>query len=623
MKKIILGTAGHIDHGKSSVVKALTGIDPDRLKEEKERGITIDLGFANIKYSDLIVGIVDVPGHERLIKNMLAGIGGIDMVMLVVAADEGVMPQTKEHLAICNLLQIKSGLIALNKADLVDEETLELATEDIKEAVKGTFLENVEIIPVSAKTGFNIDVLKEKIRELALLVEEKSTGGIFRMPIDRVFTLKGFGTVVTGTVLSGKINVESSVEILPAGITSKIRGLQSHGQQLREAFAGQRVGINLQGVSKEDIKRGDIVTIPDRLKPSSFIEVKIKLLRDVKPLKNGTLIHFYLTTSETVGKLKLFNKPEVLPDEEVFAYIKLQEPVVAMAGDKFVIRRFSPLETIGGGIILDPEPPRKKRDIEPEHLETLFSGTLYEKIEVKIKRKTLNGISIPELEGWINHDTIQIKTAIEKLLEKGRIIGAENHFFHIDSFNAFKTSLLNLLKEFHATNPFKEGLPKEELKVKLSLDRFPKVLMLLPHIEEVLIKGNTLKLKSMHKEAIDPMLEEKIIKELQKEFQPPFKDELAKILSIPEAKLTDILKIIAKEGKIVRINDSLYLPIENYKKMIDLLKDFFSKKNEMTVSEFRTLLNTTRKYAIAFLEHLDSQKITLRVGEIRKMVKRG
>lgn len=623
MKKVILGTAGHIDHGKSSIVKALTGIDPDRLKEEKERGITIDLGFAYLVYPDVIIGIVDVPGHERLIRNMLAGVGGIDIVLLVVASDEGVMPQTKEHLAICNLLQIKSGLIVLNKVDLVDEETVELAKEDIKDAVKGTFLENAEIIPVSAKTGYNIDLLKEKIRELALLVEEKSSGGIFRMPIDRVFTLKGFGTVVTGTVLSGKVTVDSTVEILPSGITSKIRGLQSHGQQLKEAFAGQRVGINLQGVSKEEIKRGDVVTIPGKLRLSSFIEVKLKLLKDAKPLKSGMPIHFYLATSETVGKLKLFNKTEVLPDEEAFAYIKLQEPVVAMAGDRFILRRFSPLETIGGGIVIDPEPPRRKRDIELAHLETLSSGTLYEKVETKIKRRGFNGMSIFELEGWINSDIIQIKTVLDELVKKRRIINVENHFFHIDVFNNFKTSLLNLLKEFHATNPFKEGLPKEELKAKLSVDRFPQILMLLPYIEDVTIEGNTVKLRSINREKIDPLLEEKIMRELQREFQPPFKEELAHTLSISESELTDILKIIAKEGKIVRINDSLYLPVENYNKMINLIKEFFSKKNEMTVSEFRTLLNTTRKYAIAYLEHLDSQKITLRVGEVRKLVKRG
>ncbi|GAQ95195.1 selenocysteine-specific elongation factor [Thermodesulfovibrio aggregans] len=623
MKKVVLGTAGHIDHGKSAIVKALTGIDPDRLKEEKERGITIDLGFANIKYPDLIVGIVDVPGHERLIRNMLAGVGGIDIVMLVVAADEGVMPQTKEHMAICDLLQIKSGLIALNKVDLVDEETLEFAKEDIKEAVKGTFLENAQIIPISAKTGYNIELLKEKIRELALSVKEKSTGGIFRMPIDRVFTLKGFGTVVTGTVLSGKISVDSPVEIIPAGISSKIRGLQSHGQKLEEAYAGQRVGINLHGVSREEIKRGDVVTVPQKLKPTNFLEVRIKLLKDIKPLKDGSPIHFYLTTSETVGKIKLFNKSEILPQEEAFAYVKLQKPIVAMAQDKFILRRFSPLETIGGGVVLDPQPPLKKKDRTLEHLEVLSNGSLTEKIEIKIKRKAFAGMSISELEGWINEDIKDIRKAVDELTEKGKIIKAEDHLFHIEVFNTFKLSVLNFLREFHRENPFKDGLPKEELKTKLALDRSLEVLKLLPHIGEISLEGNKIKLKSATTEEIDPSLEEKIIKELKKDFQPPLLEDLAQILSISQSKLADILKIITKKGKIVRINDSLYLTAENYVKMLELVKEFFSKKNEMTVSEFRTLLNTTRRYAIAYLEHLDSQKITLRIGDIRKMVKRG
>lgn len=622
MKKVILGTAGHIDHGKSALVKALTGIDPDRLKEEKERGITIDLGFANIKYPALIVGIIDVPGHERLIKNMLAGVGGIDIVMLVVAADEGVMPQTKEHLAICDLLKIKSGLIALNKADLVDEETIELAKEDIKNLVKGKFLGNAEIVPVSAITGYNIELLKEKIMQIALSVKEKSTGGIFRMPIDRVFTLKGFGTVVTGTVLSGRVSVDSSVEILPTGITSRARGLQSHGEPLKEAFAGQRVGINLQGVSKEEIKRGDVVTIPHKLKSTYYIEVEIKLLKDATVLKNSAPIHFYLTTAETTGKIKFFDKTELHPEEKAYAYIKLQEPVVAMAGDRFIVRRLSPLETIGGGIVLDPDPPRKKKEIKIEQLEALSAGELFDKIEIKIKRRGFKGISIAELEGWINVDTEDIETAVHKLLDKNKIVKAENHLFHVDIFNEFRSSLLSLLKEFHTNNPFKEGLPKEELKNKLSLEKSSQILMLLPFIQEISIESNTIKLKSAFKEEIDHAMEEKIIKELQKEFQPPFKDELAQALSIPESELTDILKIIAKSGKIFRINDSLYLPSGTYKKMLELLRDFFSKKNEMTVSEFRTLLNTTRRYAIAFLEHLDSQKITIRVGEIRKLVKR-
>lgn len=624
MKKVILGTAGHIDHGKSSVVKALTGIDPDRLKEEKERGITIDLGFASIVYPDIVVGIVDVPGHERLIKNMLAGVGGIDIVMLVVAADEGVMPQTKEHLAICDLLKIKSGLIVLNKADLVDGEMLELAKEDIKDAVKGTFLENAEIIPVSAKTGFNIEFLKDKIRQLALNVEEKSSQGIFRMPIDRVFILKGFGTVVTGTVLSGKISVDASVEILPSGINSKVRGLQSHGQPLKEAVAGQRVGINLQGVSKEELKRGDIVTLPSRLKPTYFLEVRIELLKDATVLKNNAPIHFYLTTSETVGKVKLFDRNELLPGESCYAHIKLQDPVIAMAGDRFVIRRFSPLETLGGGVILDPEPLKKRRDIKIEDLELLDKGQIHQKIEVKLKRKGLKGFTRTEAEGWINADINQIHGAISKLLKDGKAIEVEKRVFHIDIFKEFKSKVIELLNEFHKNNPYKEGLPKEELKDMLSMEKNPEIMMLLPYIAEIAIEGSLVKLKSHAQEKIDQSLKEKIINEIgTRLFQPPFKDELAQMLSISEQKLGDILKIIAKSGEIVRINDSLYLTRENYEKMLALLKDFFSKKQEMTVSEFRTLLNTTRKYAMSYLEALDSQKITIRVGEVRKLVKRG
>lgn len=624
MKKVILGTAGHIDHGKSSVVKALTGIDPDRLKEEKERGITIDLGFANIVYPDVIVGIVDVPGHERLIKNMLAGVGGMDMVMLVVAADEGVMPQTKEHLAICDLLKIKSGLIALNKSDLVDEETLELAMEDVKESVKGTFLEQAEIIPVSAKSGYNIELLKEKIRQLAFKVSEKSNKGLFRMPIDRVFTLKGFGTVVTGTVLSGKVSVDSAVEILPSGYKSKIRGLQSHGQAQKEVFAGQRVGINLQGISKDDLKRGDIVTIPEKLKPTSYVEVKIQLLKEATPLKNNAPIHFYLTTSETVGKLKLIGKDEVLPGQEAFAHIKLQNPIVAMTKDRFIIRRFSPLETLGGGVVLDPEPLRRKKDIVLEDLEILYSGELADCIEVKIRRKGMKGVPLDEIEGWINVDLEEIQKAIDKLLGKQKVVKVNNHLFHIDVFKSFKNSLINLLTEFHRLNPLKEGLPKEELKVKLGLERFPEILLLLSKVDEVSIEGNIVKLKAASKEEVDPKLERNIISEIgQKQFQPPFKEELAKNLNIPETKLGDILKILTKQGKLIRINDALYITKENYEKMLNLLRDFFSKKQDMTVSEFRTMLNTTRRYAIDYLEYLDSNKITLRIGETRKLVKRG
>ena len=624
MKRVILGTAGHIDHGKSSLVKALTGIDPDRWKEEKERGITLDLGFANIRYPDVVIGIIDVPGHEKLIKNMLAGVGGIDIVMLVVAADEGVMPQTKEHLAICDLLQIKSGIIALNKVDLVDEETLELVKEYIKEAVKGTFLQEAEIIPVSAKTSYNIELLGEKIRQKALTITEKSYRGIFRMPIDRVFTLKGFGTVVTGTVLSGKISVDEVVEILPSGLNSKIRGLQSYGEPKKEVFAGQRVGINLQGISKEDLKRGDVVTVPERLKLTSYIEVKLKLLKDATPLKNNAPVHFYLATTETVGRVKLIGKSELKPTEEAFAHIKLQEPIVAMAKDRFIIRRFSPLETLGGGVILDTEPSRKRKDVIMEDLETLYSGSLTDILEVKIRRMGMKGIKINEIEGWISADLDQIKKSIDTLLGSKKIIKVQDYLFHSRFYESFKKSLIDLLTDFHTKNPLKEGLPKEELKSKLKLENYSPLFLLLSKIDEISMEGNLIKLKKATQENIDPQIERQILSEFtSKDFQPPYREELAKNLKIPEHKLSDLLKILVKNGKLVRIKDNLYLTTDKYEKMLALLKEFFTKKPEMTVSEFRTMLNTTRRYALDFLEHLDSNKITLRVGEVRKLLKRG
>ena len=326
MHYVILGTAGHIDHGKSALVKALTGIDPDRLKEEKERGITIDLGFADLVYPDgLTAGIVDVPGHERLVRNMLAGAGGIDIVILVIAADEGIMPQSREHLSICNLLKIKSGLIVITKADLVEDDWIKLVSEEVKDFVKGTFLEGADIIPVSSKTGKNIELLKEKIRDVALAVKPKLTKGLFRLPIDRVFTLKGFGTVVTGTAISGSISVDDPVEVLPANINSKVRGLHSHGKSIKTAYAGQRVAINVSGVEKESLKRGDVVVVPGRFSPAKAVDAKIELLKDSPVLKNRSLVHFHSGTSETIARVILYSLEEIKPGEGCYCQLRLHD----------------------------------------------------------------------------------------------------------------------------------------------------------------------------------------------------------------------------------------------------------------------------------------------------------
>lgn len=623
VKSVILGTAGHIDHGKSSLVKALTGIDPDRLKEEKERGITIDLGFANLAFPDgLTVGIVDVPGHERLIKNMLAGAGGIDIVLMVIAADEGIMPQSKEHLSICELLKIKSGLVAVTKADLVEKEWLDLIIEEIKNFVKGTFLEGSEIIPVSSKTGYNIDLLKNKIREIAQTVKPKMIDGLFRLPIDRVFTLKGFGTVVTGTAISGKITINSTVEILPSQIVSKVRGLQSHGKSTEVAYAGQRIGINLQGVEKESVKRGDVVVTANRFVPTTFIDAKLDILKDAPDVKSRSLVHFYSGTSETIARLILYEREVIRPGESCYCQLRLNDPIVVLSGDRFIIRRFSPLETIGGGEILDPHPLKRKKKEGIFDLEILEKGSLKEKIEVKIKKSSFNGCLVSDVEGWIQANIPDIRDSIDALLKEGRIIRKGSLLFHKDCLSSFKEAVISILTDYHRNNPLKSGMPKEELRARFSIntDSFSELLSLL---ENVTIEKDILRLRDykVSTRLIEESIKEKVISILERSgFQPPLRGDLANMLSIDEKEVTDILRLLAKEGIIVRINDSVYLSKTNYEKMIEFLKRFFSKKAEMSVAEFRDMLNTSRKYALPILEYLDSNKITLRVGDMRKLM---
>jgi len=624
MRYVILGTAGHIDHGKSTLVHALTGIDPDRLKEEKDRGITIDLGFAYLTYPDgLKVGIVDVPGHERLIKNMLAGAGGIDIVLLVIAADEGIMPQSKEHLAICNLLRIKKGLIALTKSDLVEKDWLTLVTEDIKNFVKGTFLENAEIIPVSAKTGDNLELLKERIRDIALNIEPKPVKGIFRLPVDRVFTLKGFGTVVTGTAVSGSISVDAFVEVLPKGIKTKVRGLHSHGEQLKTAYAGQRVAINLQGVEKEEVKRGDVLTIPDKIKPTFTIDAVIELLNDIPALKNKSLVHFHTGTSEVIGRIIIYDKEELKAGESAYCQFRFQEPVTVMAGDRFIIRRFSPLLTMGGGEILDPVPRYRKRQEGYEDLKILEKGSLEEKLSMRIFNNGVKGITLSALEGWIKAELPDIDAAIKSLIRKGEVIEIENSFLHRKVFDALSQKMLSTIESFHKENPLRAGMLKEDLRgiVKLLDQRIFE--NLLASIKEIEVEKEIIRLKTFKISLGEDrkLIKDRILKILEDSAsQPPFKEELLKMISVNTKELDELLKIMTSEGNIVRINDSLYLSAKNYTKMIDSLKAFFKTKTEMTVGEFRDILGTSRKYALPFLEYLDSHKITLRVGDKRKLL---
>lgn len=625
-KNVILGTAGHIDHGKSSLVKALTGVDPDRLKEEKERGITIDLGFANLSYPDgLTVGIVDVPGHERLIKNMLAGAGGIDIVAMVIAADEGIMPQSREHLAICELLKIKSGIVVVTKADLVDSDWLALVQDDLKNFIKNTFLENAEIVAVSAKTGMNIELLKDKIRQAAANVGPKLMNGLFRLPIDRVFTLKGFGTVVTGTALAGSISIDTPVEILPSKITSKVRGLQSHSKSVQKAFAGQRIGLNLQGVDKELLRRGDTVVSSERLTPTQAIDAKLELLKGAPSVKTRSLIHFYTGTSETIARIILYGMDEAKAEGSCYCQFRLDEPVVVLSGDRYIIRRFSPLETIGGGQILDPYPVKRKRSMGTEDLMVFEQGTISGKIETKIKRSGLAGCKLNQIEGWLKADIPEIQMTVADLIKNNRLVKCGDLLFHKDGFDNFKEFVVSTLNVFHKENPLKAGMTKEELRARAisGLKNIADFDSLVEIVGGIAIEKEMVRLSSYKPSAVQTGsgIKDKILPVLDKEgFQPPTRQELAAKLGMNEKELADILKLLAKEGALVRVNDSVYITKELHDKMLLLLKGFFAKKQEMTVAEFRDTLNTTRKYALPFLEYLDTNRITLRVGDVRKFM---
>ncbi|MEW6586209.1 MAG: selenocysteine-specific translation elongation factor [Nitrospirota bacterium] len=620
MHHIILGTAGHIDHGKSALVKALTGIDPDRLKEEKERGITIDLGFADLRYSDgLTVGIVDVPGHERLIRNMLAGAGGIDIVLFVIAADEGVMPQSREHLNICNLLNIKTGIIAITKADLVDDDWLELVMEDVQSFVRGSFLEDAEIIPVSAKTMTNIDPLKEKIRTVALNVEPKSEKGIFRLPVDRVFTLKGFGTVVTGTAVSGSISTNDEVEILPSNIRSKVRGLHSHGRSIGTAYAGQRVAINLQGVEKDALKRGDAVVAPNRFLPTTTLDVKINLLPNSAELKSREDVHFHIGTSETMARIVLYDKNRIMPGESWYGQLRLNAPVIAAAGDRFIVRSFSPVDTIGGGEVLDPTAHKMSHRKALENLQVLDTGKLDEKIAEKIKRCDIQGISVPFIEGWTDEDASIVNECLETLKEEGVIIQYEDILLHKSHVYRCEEMARGTLKYYHERNPLKPGMPKEELRSCLNMNAglfdcicsnmsgiaLEKDIVRLPEFRGVL----------SHE---DLNLKDKILEVIERAgCRPPTREEICQSFSMEERRASDILKILTREGRLKRINDSLYLSSTVYEKMVAQLCEFYKTKKEMSVRNYKDYCGVPGKYAIVFLNYLDSAGITRRIGDVR------
>ncbi len=631
MKHIIVGTAGHIDHGKTSLVKALTGIDTDRLKEEKERGISIELGFANLALTeDLHLGIVDVPGHERFVKTMLAGVGGIDLVILVIGADEGVMPQTREHLHICELLQVERGVVALTKVDLVEPDWLEMVQADLQGFLAGTFLEGAPVVPVSSVTGRGLSELRAALREVAQRVEPKRHDGIFRLPIDRVFTMKGFGTVVTGTLWSGTVKVADEVVVLPRELRSRVRRLQVHGQTEEQAWAGQRTAVNLPGLEVDQIRRGDILAMPGTLKPAMAFDVSLALLKDApRALANRARVRFHLGTSEVLARAVLLDREELNPGEESFAHLRLEAPATALAGDRYVIRSYSPALTIGGGSILDPTPPVRRRAKAQllEHLKVLQTGTSEQQLERLLLQAGPAAVSLDALRASASLDETTLKEEIKRLIEAEMAIalGAKGElgYVHRTTYDRFATEILSRLEEFHRKEPLKDGLPKEELRSKLPQlgpALFTRLLQGLMEKRQIAIDREKVRHFS-HQATLsaDEQAAKQRLETIYRTagFQPPDL-ELALGQAGAGSKVgATLFHRLADEGTVIKVKDNLYLHRDHYERAKGMLLDHFKLHRTITVPEFKDLLGVSRKFAIPFLEHFDSVKLTRRQGDER------
>ncbi|MBW2706211.1 MAG: selenocysteine-specific translation elongation factor [Deltaproteobacteria bacterium] len=633
MKQIILGTAGHIDHGKTSLIKAISGTDTDRLKEEKERGITIELGFASLDLPDgQHLGIVDVPGHEKFVKNMVAGATGIDIVVMVIAADEGVMPQTREHMEICTLLGIQHGLIVMTKTDMVDEEWLELALEDIREFSQGTFLEEAPIMPVSSVTGDGIPELIGAINEIAGSIPQRPPSSLFRLPIDRVFTMKGFGTVITGTLVSGKISVGETIMVYPTGITSKVRGIQVHNLSAETAEAGQRTAINFQGLDKAAVKRGEVLSTPDALIASYMVDISFHYLASSKkPLKNRTLVRFHTGTSEVMGYLILLEQEELPPGQTVVAQLRLDSPVAIVKDDRFVIRSYSPVRTIGGGQVLNPIPQKHKRLKQDviDGLQHLTDEDPEAIISQQIQQAGYGGVSFSHLKIMTNLTDKQLDTALQHLLSKKTITQTDKQnriYLHQVTFDKLIQKTTEHLAKYHADNPLKAGMPKEELKSKFPQLSDPKVFNLILNqmikSDQISQEENTVRL-SDHRVSLgadQADIREKMQNIYKKgELQPPYFREVPKLLGVDPNHTKDVMLLLVEEGQIVKTKDDLYFHIDAITELKNRLVDFLKSNEEITTPQFKEMTGASRKYVIPLIEYFDANKVTLRVGDSRKL----
>lgn len=632
MKHVVIGTAGHIDHGKSTLVKALTNIDPDRLKEEKERGITIELGFA---YFDLPsgrrAGIVDVPGHERFIKHMLAGVSGMDLVMLVVAADEGVMPQTTEHLDILSLLQVKKGVVILSKADLVDEEWLELVTEQVRETVKGTFLQDAPIIPVDSVSRRGLSELAAVIDRLAEELEARDSTAPFRLPIDRVFTVAGFGTVVTGTLLSGTLRVGDKIEIMPSGKESRVRGIQNHGRKVEAAYAGQRVAVNLAGLDRDEVARGDTIAVPGLLSPTMMFDARLHMLaRAPRTLANRERVRLYHGTREVFGRVVILDQEEIKPGHSALVQFRLEEPLAAAQGDLFVLRTYSPMVTVGGGTVLEPHPQKKGR-FKAHFIEELLlkeKGSPLERFAGMIERESSNFPTREDLVKLSQLPTAEADKYLETLTAQeivtGFSIDQKEYFAHAVFLQRLQRELVNLLSAFHRENPLKRGMGKEEIRSRMlpkcGVKLFNALLLYWEGEGAIRQSGAYVALPDFTPTLTDEqrkMRDAMLLNFRENHFSPPSPEEAASTFGNAKAEALAILSMLLEEGTLIKINEDFWLTTEAYHEAREKILRHFQDHATLSLGEFRDLLHTSRKYALPLLEHFDQKKLTLRKGDVR------
>ena len=632
-KNIILGTAGHIDHGKTSLVKALTGIETDRLKEEKERGITIELGFTSLDLPNgQHIGIVDMPGHEKFVKNMVAGSSGIDVVTMVIAADEGVMPQTREHMEICNLMGIEQGIIALTKIDMVDEDLLALALEDINDFVQGTFLEDKPIIPVSSVTNEGLDGFIKTLETICSGLPARKFSSIFRLPVDRVFSMKGFGTVITGTLTSGSIHVGDDIMVYPRQIISKVRGIQVHGSGVDTAGPGTRTAINFQGLDKESVNRGDILSTPNTLIESYMVDAHFLYLKsNAKPAKNRTRVRFHYGTSEILGYLILLDREELLPGDEAPVQFRLESPVCCIKDDRYVIRSYSPVKTIGGGTILNPASQKHKLFDATviQGLENLLLDDHEQTITFFLSLKGYRGLSFPELRVMTNIPDKKLNAGLQKMLARQEVILIDKEkqiYINGDFLNNFKEKIIQKLEVFHADNPLKEGMPTQELKSKFQyIDdaKFFNILFTKLSKENLIVLDKNI-VKLSHHEVALQVDQQEVKEKIKKIYQasgltPPFFRIICQDLDIDKKNATDVLHMLIDEKSIIKTKDDLYFDAREIEKLEQKLIAFLKEHESITTPEFKGMTAVSRKFVIPLIEYFDSTNLTIRVEDTRQL----